>query len=315
MRKSTKVSMGALAAAAALVCTGGAARAANSSLSQPSTELVMPFDATSGKASYAIVSNLSASSPGGGAKVTTHWIFWGEDCNELADYSVCLTERDTIVVDPTNMTTVDENNNATGPTINLSGKRGLITVTAYETDSKCRPFNQTGEVLSREGIVGTFTVADTETGYSFGNDAYGLNTDASGYSVEFPDHPTTGSGRYVLQTLNPNTLDASFVVLAHLEIVGRVAEPKDENADYLAAFYDNLEVQTSLPNVELDCLEFRRFAGSDTSLIPDYATPNSSGILALTPDTASDNNDFVYAVVGEAVGIFGASSSAKIQLD
>lgn len=314
MTKMNKIWGGAIAAMAAIL-SSGEARAANSSLSQPATELVMPFDATSGKASYVIVSNPSASSPGGGAKITTHWIFWGEDCNELADYSVCLTERDTIVVDPTNMTSVDENNEAKGPTINLSGKRGVITVTAYETDSNCRPFNQTGEVLSREGIVGTFTVADTQTGYSFGNDAYGLNTDPSGFSVELPAHPTSTSGRYVLQTLNPKSLDASFVALTHLEVVNRVAEPKDENSTYTAAFYDNLEIATSLPDVKLDCLEFRYLAGNSPSLIPDYATPDSSGILTLTPDNGSDNDDFLYAVVGEAVGIFGASSSGKIQLD
>ncbi|MFM7144507.1 MAG: hypothetical protein ACKO2K_21600 [Alphaproteobacteria bacterium] len=314
MRKMTKISMGAVAVAAALVCSGEA-RAANSSLSQPSTELVMPFDVTSGKASYVIVSNPHASSPGGGAKITTHWVFWGEDCNELADYSICLTERDTIVVDPTNMRSVDENNQENGPTINLSGKRGVITVTAYETDANCRPFNQTGEVLSTDGIVGTFTVADTVTGYSFGNDAYGLNTDASGYSVELPRHPTSSAGRYVLQTLNPKTLDASFVALTHLQIVDRVAEPKDENATYTAAFYDNLEIATSLPDIKLDCLEFRYLAGNTPSLIPDYATPDSSGILTLTPDTGSDDNDFLYAVVGEAVGVFGASSSGKVQLD
>jgi len=309
-----KTSMAALAAAF-LATTASAALAATSSLSQPATELVMPFDATSGKASYAIVSNPYASSPGGGAKISTHWIFWGENCDELANYSVCLTERDTIVVDPTNMTTVDENNEASGPAINLSGNRGIITVTAYETEANCRPYDQTGEVLSRAGIVGTFTVADTQTGYSFGNDAYGLNTDASGFSIELPEHPTTDGGRYVLQTLNPKTLDASFVVLAHLEVQDRVARPDDENGTYTAAYYDNLEIATSLPDIDLDCLEFRRLAGSDSSLIPDYATPDSSGILALTPDTGRDNDDFLYAVVGEAVGLFGASSSGKVQLD
>ena len=130
-------------------------------------------------------------------------------------------------------------------------------------------------------------------------------------------HPTPDAGRYVLQTLNPKSLDASFVAMAHLEIVDRVAAPKDENATYNLAFYDNQETATSLPDVQLDCLEFRYLAcpkNPSESLIPDYAIPDSSGLLALTPDTGLDDDDFLYAVVGEAVGIFGASSNSKIQL-
>ena len=147
-----------------------------------------------------IVSNPAASSPGGGAKITTHWIFWGENCIELADYSVCLTERDTIVVDPTNMSAIGPDNKPNGPTINLSGSRGLVTVTAYQTDSDCNPWDETGRQLAQEALVGTFTIADLTYGYSFGNDALGLFS--SNNQVQLPNGNVE---RYVLQTLNPTT--------------------------------------------------------------------------------------------------------------
>lgn len=322
MRTMIQTTMGAIAVAA-ILCSGTQATAAAncppgsacSSLTQPTTELVMPFDATSGKASYMIVSNPHASSPQGGAKITTHWTFWGQNCNELADLSMCLTERDTVVVDPTNIQAIGADNTPSGPLVNLAGSRGIVTVTAYETDTNCRPFDQTGKVLSRDGIVGTFTVADLETGYSFGNDAEGFNTDIRGYSIELPPHPTSDRGRYVLQTLNPSTLDASFVVMAWLTVIDGVAEPIDENTDFYTTYYDNLEVATSLPDVAMDCLEFSNLAGGTSPLIPDFVKPTSSGILALAPTKRDDRDGYLFAVVGQAVGVFGGSSHAKVQID
>ena len=44
------------------------------SLTQPAAELVMPFDARDGKATFLIVSNPTAVSPGA-SQISTHWIF------------------------------------------------------------------------------------------------------------------------------------------------------------------------------------------------------------------------------------------------
>ena len=33
--------------------------------------------------------------------VASHWSFWSESCDHLADVFICLTLRDTVVVDPT----------------------------------------------------------------------------------------------------------------------------------------------------------------------------------------------------------------------
>src|SRR5581483_11095596 len=102
-----------------------------SSLTQPATELVMPFDASDNKSSFLLVSNPDAVSFDA-AQVSTHWIFWGTNCRELADVSICLTLNDTIVVDPRNITSVGPDNEPLGPTVNLDGEKGIVTVTAYE---------------------------------------------------------------------------------------------------------------------------------------------------------------------------------------
>src|SRR4051812_39079971 len=77
---------------------------------QPAAELIMPFDSTEGKSSFLLVSNLTGTSSSGGAQVTTHWTFWSETCDELADFSICLTLNDTVVVDPTNARSQGLNN-------------------------------------------------------------------------------------------------------------------------------------------------------------------------------------------------------------
>ncbi|MFM7144476.1 MAG: hypothetical protein ACKO2K_21445 [Alphaproteobacteria bacterium] len=231
-------------------------RADRSTLNQPATELVMPFDATSGKASYLLVSNPYASSREAAA-VSTHWVFWGENCQELADLSICLTLNDTVVVDPTNVQAIDANNDPVGPAVNLAGKRGLVTVTAYQTDSRCSDYATTGGVLASQALVGTFTVADTSAGYSFGNDALGLFHE--GGKVVLP--PAGEVDRYVLQVLNPSSVQASLVVMAWLQIKGDVAEPVSAGAAFYATFYDTVESATSLPNVGVGCTTFRSISG------------------------------------------------------
>ena len=311
------------------LASGASAFSGQESSTQPATELVMPFDATAGKATFLIVSNPHASSPNGGAKVTTHWTFWNQNCEEVADLSMCLTERDTIVVDPTNMYSILQDNETDGSVVDLTGQRGLVTVTAYETDSKCAAYDKTDRVLSRGAIVGTFTIADTNAGYSFGNDASGLFAEWDGgrYAVVLPEGPEAGLGRYVLQTLSPNSVDASLVVLGWLGVNSDgVAVPLVENPRFYNNYFVNLEVSTSLPDVTVNCVDFRSLTGGANPLIPDYVRPDgtllpsyivpaSSGFLALTPVSgeATDRGRYLFAFTGQAVGGYGAASHAKIQ--
>lgn len=282
------------------------------SLTQPAAELVMPFDATAGKSSFLLVSNPDAVSLSA-SQVSTHWVFWGQNCRELADVSICLTLNDTIVVDPRDITSVGPDNEKLGPTVNLDGQRGLVTVVAYETDADCSPFFRTSATLKNSAIVGTFTLADTDAGYSFGNDAFGLFLTDSGDAVRLPDGSDVD--RYALQTLNPEPEEVvSLVILGHLTEADGIVKPTSSQARFFASFYDSLEVNTSLPDVVVGCPVFRPIAKGTTALIPDFVTVSSAGILSLTPEPSLSDSSYLFGIVGQALGTFGASSRIKVDL-
>ena len=88
---------------------------------EPAVALIMPFDVTDGQASFQIVSRIGGESSD---PLATHWSFWSESCDHLADVFICLTPRDTVVVDPTALqgqVQIGQENTNTGPVINLSG--------------------------------------------------------------------------------------------------------------------------------------------------------------------------------------------------
>jgi hypothetical protein len=284
------------------------------SYTQPAAELVMPFDAREGKASFLIVSNINGTSSFGGAQITTHWTFWSETCDELADFSVCLTLNDTVVIDPTNARAIGPDNSEIGPLINLSGERGLVTVTAYETNNVCGDFSQTGAVLVDDAIVGAFTFADTSVSYAFGNDAFGLGLDVTGTSVVLPDSSVIGS--YNIQTFDPTSVEASVVVLSHLreQSVGQV-EPSNAAIRFATTFIDINEIPTSLPDQTVGCVKFTTVStpdGGPAGLIPATIDVTTSGIVKLDPVSGFGPADYLYGIIGQAVGPFGASTSAKI---
>lgn len=281
---------------------------------QPGAELIMPFDATAGKGTFLLVSNIHGTSPSGGAQITTHWTFWSETCDELANFSICLTLNDTVVVDPTNARALGAANEELGPIINLTGKRGLVTVTAYETNEGCADFSQTGQVLADDAIVGTFTFADTNVGYSFGNDAFGLGLNDAGTKVVLPPSEIVDS--YNIEIFDPTSVESSIVVLSHLseQSKGQV-EPNKSPIRFATTFYDTLEIPTSLPDQTAGCVKFTQVASTDdaTGLIPANVEVTTSGIIRLHPISGFGPSDYVYSIVGQAVGQYGASTSAKVK--
>jgi len=282
---------------------------------QPAAELIMPFDATEGKSSFLLVSNLTGTSSSGGAQVTTHWTFWSETCDELADFSICLTLNDTVVVDPTNARSQGLNNEDQGPLINLTGKRGLVTVTAYQTNSACSDFTHAGRILRDDAIVGTFTFADSNIGYAFGNDAFGLGLDGSGNAVILPDSSVVGS--FGVQTFDPTSVDSSVVVLSHLrEQSAGPVEPSNAAIRFATTFLDINEIPTSLPDQTAGCVKFTTISSSDTvaGLIPTTVDITTSGVIRLDPIAGFGPTDYLYGIIGQAVGQFGASTSAKVTL-
>lgn len=277
------------------------------SYTQPGAELVMPFDATEGKSSFLLVSNIN-----GAAKVSTHWTFWSETCDELADFSICLTLNDTVVVDPTNARALGAGNEEQGPLINLTGKKGLVTVTAYETNDACADFSHTGAVLADNVIVGTFTFADTSLGYSFGNDAFGLGLNDAGTAVILPDSTFVDS--YNIEVFDPTSVEASVVVLSHLsEFAKGPVEPNNAAIRFATTFLDINEIPTSLPDQTAGCVKFTQISADTNTLIPPTVSVTTSGVIRLHPISGFGPNDYLYSIVGQAVGQFGESSSAKVK--
>jgi hypothetical protein len=319
VKRERRILIALLAAAAAVTAWCAPSNAAlvddEYSYTQPAGELVMPFDATTSKASFLIVSNITGTSSFGGGRITTHWEFWNEDCSHLLDTSVCLTLNDTVVMDPRSIQGIAEDNTPIGPKGNLDGFRGLVTITAYETDSACNAFGKSGEIgFGRsipldDAIVGAFTIADTTAGYSFGNDALGLGLSSDGSHFVVPRGNTFLS--FDIMTLNPQSLDNSAVILVHLKASNSTVRviPSSQKLNFSTNFIDNLEVSTSLPDTGVSCVNFTTVKGG---LIPSNFDVNTSGLVRLSRSSpALTANDYLWGIHGQAVGTFGGSSSIK----
>jgi len=302
------------------------------SLTQPANALLMPFDATSGHTSYLLVSNVHGVSPSSGVgQVTTHWSFWSETCDHLGDVSICLTLDDTVVVDPTSVSGRDAHNNLVGTPIDLTGQRGLVTVTAYETDSSCTDAATLGSPPVDDAIVGSVTMADVASGAAFGNDAIGLGLDPTGSFTTLPDNtllsPDSQTGFLDLQTFNPEMLEDSQVILiAVKENAGKFSGeigPLSATVSANVNFFDTAEINTSLPDLSFSCTKFSSvIPGATGSLIPSSISLLSSGVVRLTnvrtsagpigdPDGVDGNDTWVYGIHAQSVGQFGGSSNGK----
>ena len=287
---------------------------------EPAAVLVMPFDATEGRASFALVSRIGASF--GGAPIDTHWVFYADDCRHLANVIIALTDRDSIVVDPTRVqgevqTLNPPVNHPTGPAIDLSGERGLVIVSARRPGGGVSP-----------QLVGSWTIADLGAQAAYGSDAIGLRDGM------LPDPSPLAAG-VVIQTFRPETLDDSLVIVFGLEGEGEGVTPILQPSPRLGgahvccnvAFTDTLEFTISLPDFCFPCAGFAAIAAgigapSLSTIAPPTATLASAGFLRLAScRTASDLGvaplgegqvpQYLFAFHGQAIGPFGVTVAAK----
>jgi hypothetical protein len=349
MKKGISLKLGvgvALAGAMALTFASRASAdlASTITFTEPAETLVMPFDVSTGKASFQIVSRIG----GGDPVIATHWSYWSKDCRHLADVLICLTRDDTVVVDPTALQGEIQTataNTKTGPIINLTGELGMVTVTAFtaSVDSGERRecvIDDTTLVLPDQ-LVGSWTIANTATHAAFGHDAIGMSTQAFPDALTFFGDSSTFLP-FFIQTFNPESLTDSEVIFITTEIsptsgngrfqgneIGPLSFPGSPKVCCDAAFIDNLEVVVSLPDVCFDCVGFAAISDSlaaegTTALIPPTTAVNSSGLLQLTNCIVNDPIDdpgtsigdsseprFIFAFHGQAVGPFGTISNGK----
>lgn len=306
MRKGIKFSFGAALAGVALAtCPVQAAELGDTVTTlQPAVALIMPFDVTDGHASFQLVSRIGGedSDP-----LATHWSFWSESCDHLADVFICLTPRDTVVVDPTALqgqVQIGQTNTNTGPIINLSGEKGFVTVTAFDADIN----SQTCDVEDPEAptgtpaLVGSWVVANTATNAAFGNNAIGI---VDGQTLPAgADFFLTGpvAAGLFLQTFNPLDLQDSEVFFIGAAFPAGNAQFSDSEVGPIPAaltngsavccnaqYYDNLETFVSLPDICLTCSSTAKIAQNSSlssidlpAIIPASIPAETSGFVRLT---------------------------------
>jgi hypothetical protein len=309
---------------------------------QPAGELLMPFDNTTNHASFQIVTRLG-SADSGPFPIATHWSYWAADCRHLVDVFVCLTPHDTKVMDPTKVQGETQSpnppaNNGIGSITDLSGERGFVTVTAFTADTgpsglECRVLDVEA-TLSNE-IVGGWVIANTSTNAAFGGDAIGLLPPDG-----LADASIINDSGLFIQTFNPMTLgDSDVIVIGAQEASGNAQFTDSEIGPIEAtlpdgnhvccnvSYTDNLEVETSLPDLCFKCVAFNPISdlqaeAGEASLIPPNTTIDAPGFIrlrncqALTSDgtvdlLGADFVQFLFAVHGQAIGPFGAGIQGK----
>jgi len=334
MRKGIFATLSVGAALAAAIGFAPVAHAdldGNETMLDPAVTLIMPFDVTANHASFELVSRI-----GGAAidPVATHWSFWSESCDHLADVFICLTQKDTIVVDPTalqgQLQSSGKNVN-TGPVINLSGAKGFVTVTAYDFlhgASSCT-VNDPSAASTDPSIVGSWVVANTSSNAAFGNNAYGLQD-----ALTLPDATVLNDGTpsdpqgLFLQTFDPTSLQDSevfFIGVAAPSGNGEFAASEVgpipsalTNGHALACdaeYCDNVETCVSIPDLVLDCSSSRKIAdnsalGNDaTAIIPASIPADTSGFVHLTNCVIGDDGG-VNVSIGDGATIGGVDITA-----
>ncbi len=328
MRGTWRIGWGTLSAGAVLVialgtsASAGVRPAGEVRYLQAAGVLVMPFDTTSGRVSFEIVSRTGNGT--GGLLLQTHWVYYAADCRHLADVFIGLTDVDTVVVDPTRFqgqtqTVNPPANHPQGSTVDLSGERGVVIVTALDASNAVIP-----------QIVGGWTIASAATGASFGGDAIGISADGT-----LPD-PTLLAGGIRIPTYDPTALTSSQVILIGLESEGGEVHPITRASAALggahvccaASVTDNLEVSTSIPDVCFDCVGFAALTSAlappgESAVLPDGVALTTAGFVHLAScrsasrggETAlvgtGDAEQFLVALHGQSLGPFGFAVTGK----
>jgi hypothetical protein len=271
---------------------------------EPAVTLIMPFDVTEGRQSFQLVSRIGGSDVG---TIATHWSYWSESCDHLADVFICLTLRDTVVVDPTvlqGQIQLGQGNENTGPKINLSGEKGFVTVTAFDaggSGTACEPADST-TVSATPSLVGSWVVSNEQTAATFGNVAIGI-TDGQTLpaGADFFLTGPVGAGLF-LQTYNPLDLTDSEVFFIGVAFpAGNAQFAESEIGPIPAAltngsaiccnaqYYDNLESFVSLPDVCLTCSMSAKVSDNEPlsdidlpTIIPRSVIASTSGIVRLS---------------------------------
>jgi hypothetical protein len=261
------------------------------SLTQPANTLIMPYDATEGKASYMIVSNLSGESMATPA-VLTLWEWTNSEGVLENTVLACLDLNQTIVQDAAD----------TAP-----GSKGMVVVTAWETNEGCtEPL-----ALTDNAIVGTYTFADISEQFSYGGDAIGVGLGDNGA----PMLPDGYVGSIDVQTFNPQTLDdSSVVILSVAQSQSSLIVSNETSITAALSFYNNAGDVSNFSDVSVRGATFASMKPGG-GLISSELGVSTSGFLRMQFSEGAigggSGGSFIYGVHGQSVGQFGGSSNFK----
>lgn len=272
--------------------------------------LVMPFDVRQNHAGFQIVNTLGV---GRATPIGTHWTYWGEDGQFLAEAFICLRPLDTVVTDPTivqSQTGVTGDNISLGDVISLSGVRGFVVVTAYGAPD-LGPSGQgcglnSGSTPIDDVLVGNWIMANTVDNSAVGGEALGFA------QSRLPD--TSETGRSVF-TLDPDDLTGSLVTTIGLQLG---AGPRGELAPIprtsaalggmsvccqVEIVGDSSSDKTSLPNICFNAASFRPLTQSlagagDVPLVPPSIPLDRGGYVRFN-NCLTANADGTIAGLGE----------------
>jgi hypothetical protein len=283
-----------------------------------SAALVAPFDQSEGHRTYLTAHGGGAFSPLTGVPaVITHWTFWSESCQHLANFNVCLTQDDSVVIDVSDMGAVGPDNERLDSRFDLTGFRGLVTVHAYQTDASCRHPGDLGFQLVDRAIWGTWSIADTRTNAAAGDRMQSLNLGDDG-AVAVPDERFRALDVAFFQ---PDSLTSSEVVF--LVVVERFGDYVGELGPPQGRVIVGTQVQAcdvqeqclSLPDLQISCALFSTLIPSPGAIIPETLMPGSSGFLRLSSprfvkeDPAITGGDlWLYAWHLQQLGPFGTGA-------
>jgi len=267
---------------------------------EASSTLVMPFDLTNGKESFAIVSKVGVNF---GETLRTHWIYYSADCRHLADVDITLTDDDTTIVDPRHLQSERQDvgtevNEKVGSIASLSGERGVVFVSS-----------PAGE----PALAGAWTIANPATGVSFGYDAIGIT---AGPGI---DPPFLLDNGVAVQTFNPESLTGSQLILIGVQDFGSGFAPIDRAVCCNIRFIDAVEASISMPDFCFGCVGFAAIsadlADEDTpAILPATSSIASPGLLRFEACRAQNPNGSetpleleqgLFVFHGQSVGPFG----------
>jgi hypothetical protein len=231
-------------------------------------------------------------------------------------------------------------NNGIGSITDLTDERGLVTVTAFSADTgtsglECRIVDV--EATLANEIVGGWVIANTATDAAFGADAIGLEPQ----TLPDPSLLVNEAG-IKIQTFNPMSLGDSEVIVMTAETLAGNAQfeetemgpiqrelPDGNHVCCDVSFTDNLEIETSLPDLCFKCVGFNPISAlqaeaGETSIIPPNTVIDAPGFIRLRncESVASDDGtidrlgegdfeQFLFVVHGQAIGPFGAGWYGK----